>query len=144
MSSSQTSQTREAHLLHASVTAPLGPMGEDAEGGRGRIHVAVDSFFFFFFLRLETSFVLPTTNSASATHLWQPDKRNPLSGKWSTTSRGIESHACGPAGRVDAGGTSVTLVRSTKRERKRRKHKQQAHRNPQWAVPDNVLHNLRC
>lgn len=51
------SQTREAHLLHASATAPLGPMGEDAEGGWGRIHVAVD-FPPPFFLQLETSFVL--------------------------------------------------------------------------------------
>lgn len=33
----------EAHLLHASVAAPLGPRGEDADGGWGRIH-GVDFF----------------------------------------------------------------------------------------------------
>lgn len=46
----------EAHLVHASVAAPLGPWAEDADGGGGGVH-GVDFFFFFCFLRLESSFV---------------------------------------------------------------------------------------
>lgn len=131
MRSKKASQTREAHLLHASATVPLGPRGEDAEGGWGRIHVAVG---FFPLLLTVRDFFCPFKQIRRRWPICASRIRGTLCLKMVHHFMGIESHVwiCG----TYRSGAPHDFWRNTEQEGKTRKHssspKQEAHRSSQW------------